>query len=200
MERALKFTNKSTDRKYTKLVASPLKAQAFEAAQNANEFAHKEVLGSMDKTVLRVVGIKEKRSSVRQNTATMIFEKTGGRHELLLVHEREETAKKEELAREQEERKKNQQERKRRRIEEEEIREERKRQKQAKEEEAAAKMKEASCRIPGCRFSYYSELVRASQWVSCRCKKFYVCPSHRGLAFVSQLQQEHLKDCEEREK
>ena len=38
MERALKFTNKSTDGKYTKLVASPLKAQAFEAARNANEF------------------------------------------------------------------------------------------------------------------------------------------------------------------
>jgi len=200
MERALKFTNKSADGKYMKLVASPLKAQAFEAARNANEFARKEVLASMDKTVLRTVGIKEKHSSVRQNSATMIFEKTGGRHELLLDHEREETAKKEEQVREREERKKTQEERKRRRIEEEDRREERKRQKKAREEEAAKKLKEASCRIPGCRFSYYSELVRASLWISCHCNKFYICPSHGGLELVNQLQQEHLKDCEEREK
>ncbi len=93
LERALKCTHKISEQKYTEKVASPMKSIAFEVAQKVNESAQFEVLNSIDKTSYCAV-VKEKHGSKWQNTATSLFEKTGGQHHLLLNHERAEKAKK----------------------------------------------------------------------------------------------------------
>jgi hypothetical protein len=52
--------------------------------------------------------VKEKLGSKQQNTATSLFEKTGGQHQLLLDHERAKKAKK--MKRQREEKKNEQEE------------------------------------------------------------------------------------------
>ena len=74
-----------------------------------NKSAQIEVLNSIDKTSYCAV-VKEKHGSKRQNTATSLFEKTGGQHHLLLDHERAEKAKKDEMTKRREEKKNEQEE------------------------------------------------------------------------------------------
>lgn len=122
MERALRYTHKEESQKYTKKVTSPMKAHAFEVARKVNEAACFEVVHSVDRTLYQKV-IREKKEGKKKNTATALFEKTGGQQHLLLEHERAEREKKEELKKDQEESKKAREERKRkRRMEEDEKR------------------------------------------------------------------------------
>ena len=160
-----------------------------------NEAARNEVLLSIDKTVYQRVA-KEKHGSKKKNTAASLFEKTGGQHHLLLDHERVEKEKKDEIAKEQEERKNEKEERKRKHEEEDESKEERKRQRKEKQEEKMRCLKESKCQFEGCRFMYKEGNVRAPNWFTCLCKKFYVCPSHKLHDFFEQKKKEHLENCQ----
>ena len=136
-----------------KFVASPLKEQAFEAAQNVNEAACQEVLKLMDKTAYKAIGCKEKKSMPRQNSAMLTFKKTGSHHDLILEHEQEEKDKREELRKEQEDRHLAQRERKKKK---------KRKRKEAKKLEELQKIKEATCQFQGCKFIYHDSLVWGS--------------------------------------
>jgi hypothetical protein len=198
MERSMKYTHKTAEGKYTTNVTSPMKALAFEVARKVNEEARSEVLRSVDKVSYRTAGIKEKPLGPKTNSATVLFAKTGGRHDLLLEHEQGEKDKRVQIEKEQEERKKEKEERKRKRVEEEERKVERKRQREEKKEAEIRLLRDAECQFEGCSAVYIDTLVRAPNWLSCQCEKFYLCPTHKVHGVAQQLQERHHEICGKR--
>ena len=172
-----------------------MKSFAFEIARKVNKVARNEVLASVDKSAYKAV-VKEKGSGKKKNTATSLFEKTGGQHQLLLDHERKEMEKKEDIEKEQEEQEIQKEERKRKRKEDEERKEERKRQRKERKEEEIKHLEESKCQADGCRFRYNKGNVRAPKWFFCPCKKFCVCPTHKIHDFFEQKKKEHLENCQ----
>lgn len=196
MEHALKFTMKSMGVKYSKRIESPLKARAFELALSLNAKAKDTVLKHAENSFERTVGIQKRSENPKRNSATDLFQKTHGKHELHLEHERRERLKKAEKASQLEEKKKEQEERKRKREEEEDLKEKRKRERIAKKDDEMRIYLERKCQAQPCKFAYDPSLMRASMWLFCSCNKYYICPAHKECSKSSLLMAEHVLRCE----
>ena len=75
------------------------------------------------------------------------------------------------------------------------MKEARKKEKKEKKEEEMRRLLERKCRAQPCKFAYDEYLVRASDWASCPCKRFYICPSHIDQEQGSQMMSIHHVEC-----
>jgi hypothetical protein len=153
-ERALLYTSKSQEDKYTKKVDSLLKKQAFEVVMKMNKKAKETILLHLGKSFEKQAVLPKKPCNMKQNSAVNLYSVTKGSHGLHIEHKKVKKAKEAEKEAEKDQRKLEQQERKRKREEEAESKERQKREKLMQKEEEMKKFRNRACKAQLCKFVY----------------------------------------------
>lgn len=202
---AAKNTIECSVKKLVKHHSSPLKELVSEMTIRVHEKALHNINQHVD-TIEKVLVPKKQQ---RKNTATSIFEKTGGRFEKQLEYEKQRREEKLDKRKEQEEKKKEREERKRKKDEEASVKREEKRRKVEKTKEGNEKTKrkedkekekeeekmKTSCHFEGCLYTYSHGGHRSGSWYVCLCGFFFLCYSHQKTPKGKEILNKHCMEC-----
>lgn len=204
-------THKGGPRKYSKgaHTALPVEVQAFHAAFNVAQSALDHVLSHTDTTTFETLESanivqtkranerrRRQRGGFRANSATAVFQETGGLPGPTLTYETAHGMEKEKELEEKEKRKIDREERKRKREIEEREKEEKRNEKKNEKRRKLESEEKRKCRFRDCRKKWDEKLKRRDTWFWCKgCSSFFLCAVHQKEEIGKEMIEEHDETC-----
>ena len=196
MENACKATEKESTKSTIEKLKAPLQKEVCRLVMAVHEQSLKKIQSLASSGL--VINVQPKTAKPRHNSATIVFQNTGGRHEALLEHERKEAQQKAEELQAKEQRK-------RARELQKEVREVSENDENDDSEfdlplkRPRIDIHQQNCAEASCKYMWHENGRGSKAWQVCPCRLLALCPIHRSSDALHLKFERHLKVCSQEE-